>query len=232
MVEFVKILSTAPRILLLLALAVRPSPYRWTLLPPIALFTWYCYFHLTPNDANLESLLANFFVAIDFILLTDVQRELRQVGQKEPIWKFGLWERLQWAVQLLFSPRGIGWDHEPKNVLPPHPNLTRRQFLSSRLLRLVAAVLINDVTTHCTRLDPFFAKDAPPFSQQPFPWRFLGVVLFVVMSASYMNAGYNFCSLVMVGSGLSKTEMWPDLFGKWSDAYTIRRFWGCVISIN
>jgi len=225
--ELVDILSSVPRPLLLLALAIRPSPYRWTLWPLIAAITCYCYFHLTPRNGQLDSLLINLFIATDFILLTDVQRELRQVGQQEPISKFGLWTRLKWAAHLFISFRGIGWVHEPRSVLPPHPNLTRSQFLTSRLLRLVAVALINDVATTMIRLDPFLAKDAPPFAQQPWSRRFWGVFIFVAASSSYMAAWHFFCSLVSVGSGWSKPDMWPDIFGKWSDAYTVRRFWGC-----
>ena len=35
-------------------------------------------------------------------------------------------------------------------------------------------------------------------------------------------------SLVAVGLGLSRPEDWPDTFGSWSDAYTLRRLWGYV----
>ncbi|KAF8229234.1 hypothetical protein L208DRAFT_1402472 [Tricholoma matsutake] len=35
---------------------------------------------------------------------------------------------------------------------------------------------------------------------------------------------HTICSIVFVASGLS--ILWPDAFGKWADAYTIRGFWG------
>jgi hypothetical protein len=32
--------------------------------------------------------------------------------------------------------------------------------------------------------------------------------------------------MVFVATGLSTPDLWPYAFGKWGDAYTIRRFWG------
>ena len=39
----------------------------------------------------------------------------------------------------------MGWVHEPQSSLPPYPDLTRLQFLISRLLRLVTWALTNDI---------------------------------------------------------------------------------------
>jgi hypothetical protein len=75
----------------------------------------------------------------------------------------GLWDRLKWGLQLLFACQGIGWEHEPKSILPPHPNLTHTQFIKSRLLQLAVTVLQNDIMfiIMSTLWDPCGSKIIP-----------------------------------------------------------------------
>jgi len=35
-------------------------------------------------------------------------------------------------------------------------------------------------------------------------------------------------AVVAVGTGLHEPRLWPGPFGRWKDAYTIRRFWEYV----
>jgi len=214
--------------LLLAGLVIRPSPYRWMLWPLIACINCYCYF-LTPTDDPVTNEGLRFLIVIylyhasDYILLTDVQRELRLPGQ-EPISDAGFWSRLKWGLDLLYNARGVGWAHEPRSVLPPHPNLTRVQFLTSRFLRIVVYMLMKDIGD--TMLSPFIARGAPPSAQQPWLWRFCGVSLIVFTQWCAMYAMHSSYSIVFVASGLSTPDSWPDAFGTWRGAYTIRKFWG------
>ncbi|KAF8205964.1 hypothetical protein K438DRAFT_1963744 [Mycena galopus ATCC 62051] len=69
-------------------------------------------------------------MASDYILLTDIQRDLRQVPDpvdtRSPRITFPSTEkaplgtRFKWALQLFFSPRGVGWAHEPRFAQTPH----------------------------------------------------------------------------------------------------------------
>lgn len=219
--------------LLLVGLVAKPSSYRWLLWLPIAIINCYC-LSLTPghdpagNEGLHSTVIIYIFHASDYILITDVQRELRLTDQREPISNAGLLQRLKWGLHLLANHRGVGWTHEPKSVLPSHPNLTRGQFLASRLLRLAAIVLTSDVAHIMVRANPFLAKTAPPFVQQPWPWRFWSIFLIAVTQWCGLSIMHTFCSIVFVGSGLSTPDLWPNTFGKWGDAYTIRRFWGYV----
>ena len=47
----------------------------------------------------------------------------------------------------------------------------------------------------------------------------------LVVAWGMFNILYNVLSLICVGTGMAKPEGWPDTFGDWSDAYTVRRFW-------
>ena len=221
--------------LLLAGLVARPSPYRWMFWPLIAWINYYCFF-LTPTDDPITNESLHFFMMIylfhasDYILLTDIQRELRLRGQQS-VSNAGLWSRIKWALQLLCNPRGVGWAHEPRSALPPHPILTRVKFLTSRFLRLATLMLISDIGHIMLRADPFVAREAPPFAQQPWPWRFWSLLLVVVTQWCALSIIHTFFSIVFVASGLSTPDLWPDTFGKWSDAYTVRKFWGYSVSL-
>jgi hypothetical protein len=138
----------------------------------------------------------------------------------------GLWSRLKWGAKLFFGARGVGWTHEPRPALATHSHPTRPQFLLSQLSWLIGCVLINDAFSILMRADPFLVKHAPPFAEQPLHWRCWGVVLFAVSSTVNVLIIYITSSFVIVGAGLSKPSMWPPLFGKWVDAYSVRKFWG------
>ena len=48
----------------------------------------------------------------------------------------------------------------------------------------------------------------------------------LVMTYSVLKVYYVSTSLVAVALHTSRPEDWPDLFGSWKDAYTVRRLWG------
>ena len=53
---------------------------------------------------------------------------------------------------------------------------------------------------------------------------------------AYANLRVRYLSLAIVcvatGLGPADPEMWPDTNGQWADAYSVRRFWGYVISCH
>ncbi|THU83555.1 hypothetical protein K435DRAFT_733899 [Dendrothele bispora CBS 962.96] len=209
-------------------MVVRPSPYRWLFLLPVIAINGYCYFSTFSEDSIRVNILIETLMASDYILLTDIQREFRQIGQQEPIYNLGIWARFKWTVQLLFSPRGVGWTHEMKSIIPSHPNLTRLEFLRSRFISLIMALIGNDIAFILTSIDPGFSEHAPPFDEQPVVWRFWATGLFFFRLKSAINVYLLLVALLLVGTGLSEPDVWPDFFGKLSDAYTVRRWWGRV----
>ena len=37
---------------------------------------------------------------------------------------------------------------------------------------------------------------------------------------------YLLLATVSVGAGFSQPRDWPEVYGRWADVYTVRRFWG------
>jgi hypothetical protein len=102
-----------------------------------------------------------------------------------------------------FSLALAAWDgHMSPRPFPPHPNLIRIQFIASRLGWVATCLLINDVASILIRADPFYARDAPPFDEQPLIWRFWAVLLFAATSSMNITISHTWYSiLVVVGGG-------------------------------
>ncbi|THU83559.1 hypothetical protein K435DRAFT_784138 [Dendrothele bispora CBS 962.96] len=218
--------ASLTKCIILIGLVVRSSPYRWLLWVPVAAVNTYCYLSTDSENSLRVQVLLDTLTASDYILLTDVQREFRQVGQREPISSAGIWPRFKWALQLWISPRGVGWNFEPKSSLPPHPNLTKLEFLRSRFISLALALIGNDIAFILASSDPGFSKHAPAFHKQPVTWRLYATALFFFRTRSALTVNYLMISLLCVGTGMTEPSSWPDLFGKWGHSYTLRRFWG------
>ncbi|KAF9459747.1 membrane bound O-acyl transferase family-domain-containing protein [Collybia nuda] len=218
-------------VLLLTSMVMKPCRYRWLMWLLIVGLAPFIFFSQPSSDPSTNAIVRHLFtnyifVAFDFIVLTDVQNELRQSGQGKPISNAPFWARLRWAFQLFFSARGVGWSHEPKGVLPPHPRITRRHFLASQGFWLVFYVLLIDAV-HCIGAHTsVFTERSIPTSSQPWHWRFWALLLFGIRSVACINVPHIVLSIVSVGGCMTEPKGWPPLFGNFNDAYTVRQFWG------
>ena len=147
---------------------------------------------------------------------------------------FPVGKKLWWMVDMAYSVRMIGWVQEPQGCIPPHPPPSRRTFLRKTFFKLAKNLIITDLTMSLFPWDPAFDSRAhdptdgpetylaaiPLFRRVPYilAWAFSG-------DAS-MSATHNLMALVCVGLGRSSPTLWPDFWGKWRDAYTVRKFWG------
>jgi len=52
--------------------------------------------------------------------------------------------------------------------------------------------------------------------------------VFIGLTYWVTNAMYYAMAAGSVAVGMYSPRMWPDLYGAWGDAYTVRRFWGYV----
>jgi hypothetical protein len=214
----------------LLSLVVRPSPYRGFLFIPILSICLHLAFYTTSGDIPSNhgvtcALFSLIFSSLDLTVLTDVQNELRLVGQKTSISTASLSDRFWWALRLLSSLRGIGWTHEPTTHILPHPTTSRVRFLWDQLLRTAKYIIIFDVVKVISLSNPYFLKGGPSLTDAGLLWRLtvLAHVITVYVSVARL---YTIYSIVSVSLGLTVPGDWPPLFGYLGDAYTVRRSWG------
>lgn len=139
------------------------------------------------------------------------------------------------AIGLLWNMRRIGTRWQVKNV-PSSKNLenqSRPTFISRRLATTILAYLFVDTIASLPPPEPTLIQ---PDKAALFPPRGLGVddtIFRTVMTFSYFlttailnlfmtNVGAIFAVL----SGLSTPVDCPPLYGSFSEAYSVRRFWG------
>jgi hypothetical protein len=206
------------------SLVVRPSRHRWILFVPISSICVYLVL-FTECKNNAFILFTLIFFSLDLVALTDVQNELRLVGQKTPISTASLSSRFWWALRLFQSPRGIGWAHEPTAHIRPHPTTSHAQFLLDQLLRIAKYILIFDVTRVLSYSNPYFQKVGLSLTDAGWLWRST-VLAHVVTSYTMLGLGYTVYSIVSVALGLTVPGDWPPILGYIGDAYTVRRSWG------
>ncbi|GJE95597.1 membrane bound O-acyl transferase family-domain-containing protein [Phanerochaete sordida] len=170
------------------------------------------------------------FLAALLLLLRDPVRDCRHEAQKEEAAQMPYWRRLWWALSLTYSHRGVGWNYQVAH-LPLRPTHTRRNFIASRIARLALHGLLMDVVHSYMSLDPILSasRDTVAELRLQRPWLFVfdsGV--WVLYFYTGYNIVYDALSLAAVASGCSEPNAWPVSFGRWTDAYTVRRFWGRV----
>lgn len=145
------------------------------------------------------------------------------------------WQKLQWGVHALFSPR---MGTKPYRRDPPET--TKRDFL---LRRFTVLVCIGAVWLYIRDGYHFYPKDLGPADWQlsktymtpqilngTFTFRdfwFRAVLCFYSYSGSALCicGGHTICALVAVGIFDSPLQSWPPLFGDITQAYTLRRWY-------
>ncbi|KIL63504.1 hypothetical protein M378DRAFT_12091 [Amanita muscaria Koide BX008] len=216
-----------------LALFVKPSPYRRLIFIPIAAVVAYMMMSTRGADSlpGRGSTIASItmpllFSASDFILLTEVQRELRRKGQTVRADRMEWRARLGWAFGLFSSPRGIGW----KSLGSEHANRsasnTRWTFVKRQIIKLVVYGIVLDLLRWHDRWNPCYAKDGPSITAFGWAWRSFNMFSWVIQVYIQIDRLYRVVGTLSVLARLSSPEEWPSFFGDLRDAYTVRRFWG------
>ncbi|KAJ7626833.1 membrane bound O-acyl transferase family-domain-containing protein [Roridomyces roridus] len=226
-------------LLILVPLVVRPSPYRPLCFIPILALTAYvlCFTSTGTFEGDYYlsiQWLTYFFAASDYILLTDVQRELRQVSlnpassvDKRLVEERSLWDRTRLALSLLSTPRGIGWAHEPRHNIPAHPpaSTPRTTFICKRLLCALTFFLMHDAANLHVRWNEMYRADGRGWMADGWAWRAVACIGYGASAYSAIEMIGILGSVLSVVVGVSRPEEWPMLFGGPREAWTIRRFW-------
>ncbi|KAJ6560180.1 membrane bound O-acyl transferase family-domain-containing protein [Mycena capillaripes] len=174
------------------------------------------------------------FAASDYILLTDVQRELRMVKPPqradEPIENAPLSRRVAWGVKLFSSSRGVGWAHEPRYANPPHPSPStpRGAFVRSQIFQAVAAVVILETVNIFNMRNPALYAGGPSLAAHGWFWRYQAVWMWSVPMAALAVCNHALNAAFSVGTGASGPEDWPPFMGSITLAWSVRNFWSRV----
>ncbi|KAF9077118.1 membrane bound O-acyl transferase family-domain-containing protein [Rhodocollybia butyracea] len=217
-------------ILSFIPLVVRPSKYRYLYFLPILAISYKTLHYTTGNVTNDYGIACGLFTLLfmssDFILITDVQNELRSVKppQVKPASQYALSGRISWAWDLFTNVRGVGWAHEPVSVLPPRP--ARKYFVVKQLASLAVLGLMFDLAMWHNSFNPAYFREGPSLAGYGWLWRFECIWGWAIPGYATLAAQNCVVSLISVGLGRSDPEDWPWLFGSFLDAWSVRRFWG------
>ena len=147
-------------------------------------------------------------------------------------------KKLWWMLEITHSPRMVGWIQEPRDNLPPHPPPSRPTFLWKTSIKfIIYAFLVPDLVSLILGQTPAFDSrlhdptDGPEayLAAVPLLRRVPYVLAYGRIAQATISTPYNLFALLCVGFGLSSPTLWPDMWGRWGDAYTVRKLWGYVV---
>lgn len=222
----------------ILALVVKPSPYRRLLFLPLLLMSSYL-MSLSTGNPTLDYCFGTawfpyLFAASDFILLTDVQRELRLVKPPqrvdEPIENAPLSRRIAWGTKLFTSTRGLGWAHEPRHANPPRPSpsIPRGAFVRSQLLQAVGFAALCEAVNFSNMRNSALYAGGPSLAAAGWVRRYQVVWAWSIPMAALAMFNHALSAAFSVGTGASGPEDWPPFMGSITLAWSVRNFWGRV----
>ncbi|KAF8990098.1 membrane bound O-acyl transferase family-domain-containing protein [Cyathus striatus] len=227
-------------ILRIISYTIKPSHYQWLFLPPILALSLYDITQIAPATSPDDIRAENGFgclsglrilSTIQCILLLDVQKDLRRrkdMKKGTTISDASLKERFKWGLELFFSPRGVGWTHQPTSRLrwiPSQLSASKFKFILHQLWRIAIFSFLYEIFKLHSALNPYLHRGGPSFYEASWGWHMTvltsRIVTYVVLSQ--LQA---ILSIVFIVLGVSGPRDWPTIHGSWKDAYTVRRFWG------
>ncbi|KAI9056294.1 hypothetical protein FKP32DRAFT_1585720 [Trametes sanguinea] len=163
--------------------------------------------------------------------LCDPMKDWRYEDEKVAPADYPFLKRFYYAACIVTSPRSLNWNVEVANVPPPKASGSRREFLRDRILRTAQCALMLDLAQSYINLQPslaYLGTEAFPGGWRGFVLKFLCRLAWYVRSYTVMKLLSNLVSIFCVATGLfnGNPKDWRPMFGNWSDAYTVRRFWG------
>lgn len=201
---------------------------------PIAGICCYLVCYTTTGDVTVNqglgsSILIQLMAAADYILITDVQKDIypkgRPPGMKGVEADEALMKRFRRALSLYTAPRGIGWSFELR-ILPKPSTKPRFAFVLSRIARALAGTLIGTFASVMVNSNPALSGNTLSMRDMGWFYHTTGVFAFALNIVARIFAVHSALAAFCVGIGISGPQEWPDLFGSPFDAYSVQRFWG------
>ena len=232
----------------------RQHAYRVAILPAMIYLAWQIYSTPEVTDPlkvthSVGCAIASHFTFIAYLLFAegsfpDHWRRVRDEvnagvdpgGLDNLPSNFPWMKKVWWMVDIANSVRMIGWIQEPQNGIPPRPPPLRQTFLWKTFLKFIVNTVAADLMTSALALSPAFdyrvhaPTDGPEayLAAVPLLRRVPYILAWSIGTGASASAIHNVAALVCVGLGYSSPTLWPDMWGRWSDAYTVRKLWGYV----
>ncbi|KAF7352271.1 MBOAT-2 domain-containing protein [Mycena venus] len=174
------------------------------------------------------------FAASDYILLTDVQRELWMVKPPqradEPIENAPIFRRISWGISLITSTRGVGWAHEQRYANPPRPSPStpRGAFIRSQIFQALGFAALTEAINFFNMRNPALYTGGPSLAAYGWFWRYQVVWAWSIPMAAISICNHALSAALSVGIGASDPEDWPPFMGSIMLAWSVRNFWGRV----
>ncbi|KAI0675985.1 membrane bound O-acyl transferase family-domain-containing protein [Trametes maxima] len=161
--------------------------------------------------------------------LTDPIRDFRYVDNPAPLTARPFFTRIWYAFCIIRNNRLVGTSVQVANVPPPFKG-TRSQFVWRRLRQSLVGLITLDLaeswihTHHHLYLpggDAYF-----PAGIQGYLARVANTTIWLYMVYITLKITYSAVSIAAVVTRVGEPADWPEPFGDWTDAYTVRRLWG------
>ncbi|KZT63295.1 hypothetical protein DAEQUDRAFT_641339, partial [Daedalea quercina L-15889] len=184
----------------------------------------------TTGDAQRNYSIGNSIMSQAFTIfvlswLNDPVHEFRHERDYSSPAELPFLRRVWWALCIINSPRGVGWSNQVANI-PPCPSEARWPFVRRKLLSAFRWFLFLDITQSYQRSNPLFSRRDMDLSSQGYLMLPINTVARFGSLVGMIGMQYALLAALFVALGISLPRDWPEVYGRWSDSYTIRRFWG------
>ncbi|EJD54770.1 hypothetical protein AURDEDRAFT_179842 [Auricularia subglabra TFB-10046 SS5] len=137
-----------------------------------------------------------------------------------------------WLKLAFTNPRYIGWEWERARRDPHHAVPSRGAFVRARARELGITLLVLDVCHAYFALSPWFSTDAPVLGVRlaalPAWTQFAHAVVWGVYAYVLWFLPYTLLAFVTVATYACNPEEYPGVCAPFSEAYSLRNFWGRV----
>ncbi|TFY61676.1 hypothetical protein EVJ58_g4371 [Rhodofomes roseus] len=133
--------------------------------------------------------------------------------------------RMWWTLCVINSPRGVGWSYEVANT-PPRPSQPRWSFVREKLSSAFRWFLFLDLAQSYQRSNLLFSRGNMVLLSQGHSLPTASILARLCSLVGMIAMQYSLLAAIFVAFGFSLPRDWPDIYGRWSDTYTVRRFWG------
>ncbi|KZT63106.1 hypothetical protein DAEQUDRAFT_229749 [Daedalea quercina L-15889] len=178
------------------------------------------------GDNSIGIYIANqAFIIVLLNWLTDPIHDFRHERDYSSPAGLPFLHRVWWAMCVIDSPRGVGWSYKVANI-PPRPSEARWPFVRKKLLSAFRWFLFFDIGQSYQRSIPMFSRPDVDLRSQGCLMLLINIVAHFSGVVGSIAMQYSLLAATLVAFGISLPRDWPDIYGRWSDSYTVRRFWG------